>query len=94
MVVFYDSKARSATAYDRRIDGNVAEFSVTEAGGDQVFKDSVTGSLWNVEGRAVSGAQSGKASLTQIAGGRSRWFAWSATFPKSTIFRPSNSKAK
>ncbi|HYY61156.1 MAG TPA: DUF3179 domain-containing protein [Burkholderiales bacterium] len=72
----------AATAFDRRLDGEVLEFG--ERGGHIV--DARTGSEWNVLGEALSGPHKGKR-LAPLESGVHFAFAWLAFNPDSEIVR-------
>ena len=58
VVVIYEDNARTGVAYSRLANGQVLEFYNSEA---QEFelRDRQTESLWNLNGRALSGPQAG-----------------------------------
>ena len=72
----------AATAFDRRIDGKVLEFS--HRGG--AWMDKNTGSRWNLFGEAVAGSLAGQR-LVPVSGGVHFAFAWLAFNPESEIVR-------
>ncbi len=82
-----DSQIRSgrdvgATAvFDRVVDGRALTF---EPAGDGRFRDTQTGSVWNLAGQAVDGPNVGK-ELTPIAHGNHFWFAWGVFRPDTKI---------
>src|SRR5438128_3182393 len=79
----------AATAFDRRLGGDVLEF--TERGGRIV--DTRTGSEWNVLGEAVSGSLKGKR-LAALESGVHFAFAWLAFNPDSEIVRSPSSHSR
>lgn len=72
----------AATAFDRRIEGSVLEFS--HRGG--AWMDKNTGSRWNLFGEAVAGSLAGRR-LAPVSGGVHFAFAWLAFNPDSEIVR-------
>ena len=60
-------------AYDPVIDGQVLEFSYNAK--DQNFIDKQTNSLWNFEGKAISGQMKEK-QLTRLPFDEGFWFEW------------------
>ena len=79
-----DSKdVGSAVAYSRSLDSRLLIF---EASGDG-FRDTETGSLWDITGVARSGPLAGR-SLTAVNHGTSFWFAWVAFKPETRIWQP------
>jgi hypothetical protein len=55
------------------------------------FVDSETGSRWDVAGRAVEGELKGY-TLTWVDSVQVKWFAWSAEYPRTEIFRAEKPK--
>ncbi|MBT8398086.1 MAG: DUF3179 domain-containing protein [Gemmatimonadetes bacterium] len=75
--VFYDSPIWSV-----EVGGPDPEFYVE----NDRFVDSATGSLWEVDGRAVEGPASGSR-LTEVIGSMTAfWFAWAAFNPDTELF--------
>lgn len=72
----------SATAYDRRLDGQVLTFEVR----DERLVDRETGSEWNLFGKAVGGKLAGKQLETPPSGVHFA-FAWLAFNPDSEIYQ-------
>jgi hypothetical protein len=52
---------------------------------DKSFIDKQTGSLWNFEGKAISGQMRGK-QLTRLPFDEGFWFEWIAFHPKSALY--------
>ena len=52
---------------------------------DKSFIDKQTGSLWNFEGKAISGQMKGK-QLTRLPFDEGFWFEWVAFHPKSALY--------
>jgi hypothetical protein len=71
----------SATAYERRLDGDTLTFRLR----DGAIVDDQTGSTWNLLGQAVAGEFKG-ARLPPAPSGVHFAFAWLAFNPDSTIF--------
>jgi Protein of unknown function (DUF3179) len=78
-------------AYDPLIDGQVLKFSYNAK--DQNFVDTRTGSLWNFEGKAISGQMKGK-QLTRLPFDEGFWFEWVAFHPKTEIYDGSSNGIK
>jgi hypothetical protein len=55
-------------------------------GGETPFVDKETKSHWDIAGRAVAGELKGW-TLTWLDGTQVRWFAWSAEYPSTTVYR-------
>lgn len=86
IVAFYDEENDSATAYSRKVEGKILTFSVKkEDDGSIHYTDKETGSLWDFEGRALSGSLKGR-SLTRMEGHLSEWYGWAAYFANTTIY--------
>jgi hypothetical protein len=75
--------AGTATALDRRVDGR--ELTLTPAGEGR-FRDSETGSTWDITGRAVTGPLAGK-QLRPVRHDVQFWFALAAFLPDARIVR-------
>jgi len=73
-----------AVVFDRELGGRTLTF---ERDGD-TFKDSETGSIWNLAGRATAGPLEGQ-HLTAIAHGDHFWFAWAVFRPATRIWHRS-----
>src|ERR671914_1452695 len=71
-------------AYDPVVDGQILEFSLNAKG--QNFIDTQTGSLWNFEGKAISGQMKGK-QLTRLPFDEGFWFEWAAFHPKTELYK-------
>lgn len=71
----------SAAAYVRRLGDRTLNFEVV----DGQFKDSRTGSTWDITGHAVEGPLKGQR-LVQVDGGVHFAFAWLAFNPESMIY--------
>ncbi|MYH71152.1 MAG: DUF3179 domain-containing protein [Acidimicrobiia bacterium] len=74
----------AALAFDRRVDGEVLEFSPL---GQGRFTDDRTGSTWNVLGQAVEGELAGTR-LDPVVHTNEFWFAWAAFHPNGEVFGP------
>jgi hypothetical protein len=73
-------------AYDPVVDGQVLEFSHNTK--NQSFVDKQTSSLWNFEGKAISGQMKGK-QLTRLPFDEGFWFEWVAFHPKTELYQDS-----
>ena len=81
--VLWDREARAAMAfYPRTADGRDVTLRPEGAG----FVDQETGSVWNVEGRAVSGPLAGSSLVPHEGAFVAFWFAWSAFHPLTRIW--------
>jgi hypothetical protein len=80
--VFWDSEAQTAAAYSNVVDGSELTFEVV---GDQIV-DQETGSVWQVNGVAVSGTHAG-VRLQQVSESYiAFWFAWAAFEENATLW--------
>ncbi len=84
ILVFYDAVAQTGLAYSREVDGQVLEFR-NAAQGDFELRDLATGSVWNSQGKAVSGALAGKA-LQFVPSFISEWYGWSGYHAETTLY--------
>ncbi len=84
IVVFCGPAPESITmsAFHRAVDDQVLTF---ERSGDH-FRDQETGSLWTIEGRAVSGSLAGR-HLIPLRWQYVRWHAWVYPHPSTELFR-------
>ena len=71
-------------AYDPEVDEQVLKFSFNAK--DQNFIDTKTGSIWNFEGKAISGQMKGK-QLMRIPFDEGFWFEWVAFHPKTELYQ-------
>ena len=71
----------SATAFERRLEGNVLTFETREG---RIY-DPQTGSQWNLLGQAIDGKLKGRR-LQAVEGGVHFAFAWLAFAPDAEIF--------
>ena len=84
IVVFWDSDAAAAMAFQRWVGGQHLTFEVTNG----AFVDVETGSQWSIDGEALSGPLAGS-TLTMVAEAYvSFWFAFSTFFPNLDLWLP------
>ncbi|MCH7954411.1 MAG: DUF3179 domain-containing protein [Candidatus Marinimicrobia bacterium] len=82
VAVFGDPDSRMMRAFITNVDGQTLTLKL-KAGSDSGslskvnFIDDETGSIWNIDGKAISGSLSGK-KLSQPQSYVAYWFAWSA----------------
>ena len=69
--------------FDRVLDGRRLDF---EAHGERQFRDTETGSIWNVLGFATGGPLVGRR-LNPINHGNHFWFAWAVFKPETKVVR-------
>lgn len=68
-------------AFDRVVDDQILEFTYSE----EKIMDKQTGSMWDFDGKAISGPLAGK-SLDQIPYDPGFWFEWVAFHPSTEIY--------
>jgi hypothetical protein len=68
-------------AFDRMIDGQALEFTYSE----EKIMDKQTGSVWDFDGKAISGPLNGK-NLQQIPYDIGFWFEWVAFYPSTVTY--------
>ncbi|MBI5289030.1 MAG: DUF3179 domain-containing protein, partial [Chloroflexi bacterium] len=79
-----DSKdVGSGVVFSRSLDNRLLTFEAADDG----FRDTETGSLWDISGVARSGPLAGR-SLTAANHSTSFWFAWAAFKPETRIWEP------
>lgn len=83
VVIFTLPRSWLSIAFYRTIDGDELIFKANE---QSVISDMTTRSCWDITGRAISGALSGK-SLSFAPSGLEKWFAWSAYHPDTEIYQ-------
>ena len=84
VVVFWDSEAASAMAFNPSIPTRDLTFEVR----NDAFVDVETGSLWSIDGRALSGPLEGEQLLSIADAYVSFWFAFSEMFPNPVLWLP------
>jgi hypothetical protein len=82
-IVLFSLHPFMVRAYDSVVDGQTLEFSYNTK--DQNFVDKQTNSLWNFEGKAISGQMKGK-QLTRLPFDEGFWFEWVAFHPKTELY--------
>ena len=71
----------AAAVFDAVLDGRELAFEFK----DEAFRDTETGSTWNIRGQAVAGPLAGQR-LEQIVHGDHFWFAWAAFRPDTITY--------
>lgn len=72
VVVFWDSDAQAAAAFQRNHGGLTLTFAATDEG----FRDQETGTLWRLDGLAVDGPLTGERLSPIVDSYTAFWFAW------------------
>lgn len=87
IVVAYDSRGRSATAYHSRAGGRSLTFD-SGSTNPRIVKDDQTGSTWNLlEGAATGGPLKG-ARLEEMPVLNAYWFTWAIFHPETEVWKP------
>ncbi len=85
-VVYFDTSADTAFAYDSTVDGTVLTFSLVEDGGREYLVDDQTGTRWApFTGTAVDGEFAGR-NLARVRSTYSFWFAWTDFYPDTQLY--------
>ena len=88
VLVVYDREAKMAVAFDRQVGNRLLSFEATDAPGFPFhFRDSETGSTWDLTGLAVDGKLSG-ARIEPVATYSAMWFAWAVFHQGTEIYQP------
>ena len=77
---------QSVRAFERTVDGRKLEFFLKPNAGAFTLVDAETGSVWDFQGKAVSGALQGK-ELKKIAILNDYWFDWMTYNPKTSVYK-------
>jgi hypothetical protein len=85
LTIWFDTVQRSAAAFDARLDGKTLHFTRLADGVTTRFRDRQTGSIWDLEGLAVTGAHAGKR-LGRPPQLLSEWYGWFAHHPDTTVW--------
>jgi hypothetical protein len=89
VAVFWYSPTQTAVAFSSQLEGQQLTFYADKASPDTApFKDRETGTRWSLAGRGVDGKLRGK-ELKWIDSIQSRWYAWSAEYPKTELYKAS-----
>jgi hypothetical protein len=84
VVLLVEPISAYSVAYDRRLGDRLLEFTKLD---DLEFSmmDSLTGSIWNIEGTAIAGPLKGER-LTFVPSYLAEWYGWSAYHPGTKIY--------
>ncbi len=72
-----------ARVYDPVVNGQILEFNYNIK--DKKFVDKQTNSIWNFDGKSISGQMKGK-QLTRLSSDEGFWFEWVAFHPKTELY--------
>ncbi|MBT5872977.1 MAG: DUF3179 domain-containing protein [Candidatus Latescibacteria bacterium] len=88
ILVVHDRESQLALSFERDMNGQTLTFSVIEEGIPFRLEDAETGSVWSVEGEAISGPLAGQR-LDRIQNAYNAfWFAWTSFWPTSSVYTP------
>jgi hypothetical protein len=82
-IVFFSLHPFTARVYDPVVDEQILEFNYTIK--DKGFVDKQTSSIWNFEGKSISGQMKGK-QLIRLPFDEGFWFEWVAFHPKTELY--------
>ncbi len=86
LVIVVGEDGQSVRAFAASIDGSESEFFVKPESQPLRLVDAATGSEWDFEGRAVSGAHAGK-QLPKISILKDYWFDWKLYHPQTAAYQ-------
>ncbi|MFQ5628271.1 MAG: DUF3179 domain-containing protein [bacterium] len=84
ILIVSEISSRLAIPYDRNVSGQTLTFTIKTANPFEMTDDQ-TGSIWNIQGEAISGTLAGSR-LEQIPAYNAFWFAWSTFWPNTQVF--------
>jgi hypothetical protein len=86
VVFFRHDPSGTVFAFENRLDGRKRAFLEhdPDENGFPTFRDTADGSIWNIEGIAIKGAQAGRR-LARMPAVQVYWFVWATFFPGSPV---------
>jgi hypothetical protein len=90
-IVLFSLHPFMARVYDPVVNGQILEFNYNIE--DKKFVDKQTNSIWNFDGKSISGQMKGK-QLTRLSSDEGFWFEWVAFHPKTELYDSSNNTVK
>jgi hypothetical protein len=90
-IVLFSLHPFMARVYDPVVNGQILEFNYNIK--DKKFVDKQTNSIWNFDGKSISGQMKGK-QLTRLSFDEGFWFEWVAFHPKTELYDSSNNDVK
>ena len=84
IVVLSDLSYQSGLAWSRIVDGEVLEFERV-SGASFVVRDTATGSIWDIRGRAISGPLEER-QLTWVTSFVTQWYGWAEYHPDTDLY--------
>jgi hypothetical protein len=82
-IVLFSLHPFMARVYDPVANGQILEFNYNIK--DKKFVDKQTNSIWNFDGKSISGQMKGK-QLTRLSSDEGFWFEWVAFHPKTELY--------
>jgi hypothetical protein len=82
-IVLFSLHPFMARVYDPVVNGQILEFNYNIK--DKKFVDKQTNSMWNFDGKSISGQMKGK-QLTRLSSDEGFWFEWVAFHPKTELY--------
>jgi Protein of unknown function (DUF3179) len=76
---------RSVRAFERKVDGRTLEFFKKTDGSNWQLIDSQTGSIWDFNGKAISGTLAGR-QLKKVPILEDYWFDWAIYHPDTEVY--------
>lgn len=76
---------KSTRAFERHVGGRPLEFFIKTEGESRQMVDAETGSVWDFQGKAVSGALAGQ-QLKPVRVLKDYWFDWKIYHPKTAVY--------
>jgi uncharacterized protein DUF3179 len=93
-IVLFSLHPFMARVYDPVVNGQNLEFNYNiKDKKDKKFVDKQTNSIWNFDGKSISGQMKGK-QLTRLSFDEGFWFEWAAFHPKTELYDSSSNNAK
>lgn len=87
MVLLLGGDGATFRAYDARLDGGERSVALAPLAGDpERFRDPATGTVWSLDGRALSGPDAGRA-LAPLPAYQEFWHSWRSFRPQTTARR-------
>ena len=90
-IVLFSLHPFMARVYDPVVNGQTLEFNYNIK--DKKFVDKQTNSMWNFDGKSISGQMKGK-QLTRLSFDEGFWFEWVAFHPKTELYDSNNNDVK
>jgi hypothetical protein len=88
ILVVWHRSAKFVTVFDPNTSAGISEFTIESADGSFPFylRDQLTGSHWDLTGRAIEGPLAGETLRQVMASYSAFWFAWAAIWPDTELW--------